>query len=293
MLNWDDLRVFLAIQRTGGLVGAARRLGVDQTTIARRLAGLEATLGARLVDRSPRGARLTAAGHTLFDYAERMEAEALTASAEIGAQGGEVSGSVRLATPEAFGTWLVAPNVKHLHAAHPGLQLELVPEARRINLSKREADLAVTLAPPPEGRLVARKLANYRLGLYAARDYLDQHGPVAALSELPQRSLVWYIDELIDVPELRVFDQIAAGASTAFRSSSIAAQQAAVASGLGIGVLHVFAASQDPRLVRILPEVVDVERAYWLVMHPDQRNLPRLRVVIDFLHAMVRGARLN
>lgn len=151
MLNWDDFRIFLSVHRAGGLVGAARRLGVDHTTVARRLSALEASLGAQLVDRSPRGARLTEAGRALLEHAERIEGEALAAGAEVGAIRAEVAGAVRLATPEAFGTWLVAPNVRRLREAHPALQIELVPEARRVSLTKREADLAVTLARPPQG----------------------------------------------------------------------------------------------------------------------------------------------
>ncbi len=292
-LNWDDFRVFLAVQRAGGLVGAARRLGVDHTTVARRLTALETGLGARLVERSPRGARLTDAGRALLEHAERIEAEALEASADVGAVRASISGSVRLATPEAFGAWLVAPNVWRLHDEHPALQLELVPEARRVNLTSREADLAVTLARPPQDRLVARRLADYRLGLYASRSYLDTHGAVRDLRDLPGHPLVWYIDELLDVPELRYFDEVAAGARTVFRSSSIAAQQAAVAAGLGYGVLHTFAASQDPRLVRVLPGDVDVQRSYWLVLPPEQRTLPRLRAVADFLDLIVRLAGLT
>lgn len=291
-LNWDDFRIFLAVQRAGGLLGAARRLGVDHTTIARRLSALESALGAQLVERSPKGARLTPAGVALLDRTERIEAEAVAAGAEVGAIRADISGSVRLATPEAFGVWLVAPNVWRLREAHPALQIELVPESRRVSLSKREADLAVTLARPPQGRLVARKLGDYRLGLYASRRYLDRHGSVSTLRELPARPLVWYIDELIDVPELRFFDEVAAGAQTVFRSSSIAAQQAAVTAGLGFGLLHVFAARQDPQLVRVLPSAVDVERSYWLVMHPEQKTLPRIRVVTGFLEAVVRNGEL-
>lgn len=292
IMNWDDFRFFLAVHRTGGLLAAARRLGVNHTTVARRLTAMETSLGGPLVERSPRGARLTEAGRALLDHAERIEAEAMAASADVGAMRADISGSVRLATPEAFGAWLVAPNVWRLHAAHPALQLELVPEARRVNLTTREADLAVMLARPSQGRLLARRLADYRLGLYASRTYLEAHGAVTDLRELSDHPLVWYIDELLDVPELRYFDEVAAGARTVFRSSSIAAQQAAVAAGLGYGVLHVFAASQDPRLVRVLPESVAVQRSYWLAMHPEQRNLPRIRAVADLLDTIVRAGGL-
>lgn len=282
-LNWNDLRFFLAVARGGGLMAAARRLEVDQTTVARRLSALEAAIGARLIDRSPRGVTLTGQGLTLVDYAERIEAETIAAAERLGVDGQPLSGTVRLATPEAFGAWLVAPAAKAFHARFPGLQLELVPESRSVNLSRREADIAISLSRPTQGRLVSRRLAEYSLGLYASRAYLDEHGPLLSLADLPGRPLVWYIDELIDVPELRYLDQVADGAPTMFRSNSIAAQQAAVASGLGLGVLHKFAASQDPRLVRVLPDALDLRRSYWLCAHADQARIPRVRAVMDFL----------
>ena len=284
-LNWNDLRFFLAMARGGGLLAAARRLGVDQTTVARRLSALEAAVGARLVDRSPRGVTLTGQGQVLVEYAERIEAETIAAAERLGVEGQPLSGTVRLATPEAFGAWLVAPAAKAFHDQYPGLQLELVPESRSVNLSRREADIAIMLSRPTQGRLVARRLADYTLGLYSSRDYLEAHGVLESLADLPGRPLVWYIDELIDVPELRYLDQVADGAPTMFRSNSITAQQAAIASGLGFGVLHKFAASQDPRLVRVLPEALDLKRSYWLCAHADQARIPRVRAVMDFLAA--------
>jgi len=283
ILNWNDLRFFLAVARGGGLMAAARRLEVDQTTVARRLSALEAAIGARLIDRSPRGVTLTGQGLALVEYAERMEAETIAAAERLGVEGQPLSGVVRLATPEAFGAWLVAPAARAFHEQYPGLQLELVPESRSVNLSRREADIAISLSRPTQGRLVARRLADYSLGLYAARTYLDQHGPLLSLADLPGQPLVWYIDDLIDVPELRYLDQVADGAPTMFRSNSIAAQQAAVASGLGFGVLHKFAASQDPRLVRVLADAFDLKRSYWLCAHADQARIPRVRAVMDFL----------
>jgi len=286
-LNWDDIRVFLAVARAGRLQAAARLLGLDHSTVARRMGSLEAAIGARLIDRSPRGVVLTHAGDVLRDHAERMEIEMIGASAAVGADTGTVAGSVRLATPEAFGTYVVAPNVHLLHARHPTIELELAPESRSVSLSRREADIAIGLTRPPRGRLVARRLVDYRLGLYAARDYLDRHAAIEKVEAVKAHPLVWYIDELIDIPELRYFDQIVSNAPTVFRSSSIAAQQAAVANGLGLGVLHVFAAEQDTRLQRVLPEL-EVTRSYWLLMHADEQRLPRIRAVVDFLDDVVR-----
>lgn len=288
-LNWDDLRVFLAVARHGGLLAAGRRLHLDHTTVARRLGALERALGARLVHRSPRGARLTDAGLGILEHAERIEAETLEARARFSAGGQELSGVVRLATPDAFGTYLVAPHVKTLHARHPHIQLELVPEVRATSLTKREADVSVGLTRPQDERLSTQKLTDYRLGLFAARSYLETAAPIDDLDAVRTHPFVWYIDELIDVPELRNLDQVAEHMPTVFRSSSIAAQQNAVASGLGLGLLHVFAAEQDPRLVRLLPQAVSVVRTYWLAMHADQRHLPRVRAVRDFLHETVRS----
>lgn len=285
--NWDDARIFLAVARSGGLMAAAKHLRIDQTTVARRLSALEVAFGARLVDRSARGVSLTAQGAALVEHVERMEAEALAASEQLGKVGSGVSGVVRLATPEAFGAHVVAPAAARLHQRHPGIQLELVPAARSVNLSRREADIAIGLSRPEHGRLVSRKLADYRLGLYASHDYLSREGEPRRLEDLKDRPLVWYIDELIDMPELRYLDQVAEGARTAFRSSSIAAQHAAVASGLGLGILHVFPADRDDRLKRILPEAVALTRNYWLTVHADGQRIARVRAVIDFLQELV------
>jgi DNA-binding transcriptional LysR family regulator len=138
---------------------------------------------------------------------------------------------------------------------------------------------------------ILRKLTDYRLGLFASRAYLETRGPIADKAAIRDHPLVWYIDELIDIPELRYFDQIAANTPTAFRSSSIAAQQSAVASGLGLGVLHLFAAEQDDRLVRVLADQVEVTRSYWLMFHADQQRLPRVRAVIEFLSEIVAANR--
>ena len=285
--NWDDARIFLAVARGGGLMAAARTLNMDQTTVARRLSALEAAFGARLVERSTRGVSLTVQGSALVMHVERMEAEALAATEELGQFGSGIGGVVRLATPEAFGAHIVAPAAARLHALYPSLQLELAPAARTVNLSRREADIAIGLSRPEQGRLVSRKLADYRLGLYASHDYLAREGEPQRLDDLKTRPLVWYIDEMIDVPELRYLDQVAQGAQTAFRSSSIAAQQEAVASGLGLGVLHAFPADRDARLKRVLPQSVALTRSYWLSVHADAQRIGRVRAVIDFLGHLV------
>jgi DNA-binding transcriptional LysR family regulator len=287
MLNWDDVRIFLGIARDRSLLAGARRLGIDHTTASRRLTSLEESLGARLFDRSPRGLTLTSGGMSLLAYAQRIEAELLEASGDLSQRDSSADGSVRLATPEAFGTILIAPKVPRLHRRHPLLELELAPESRAVSLSKREADIAIGLTRPPKGRLISRRLADYRIGLYASREYLDRSPPLQSPDDVGKHPFIGYIDEYIDMPELRYLNQVVDNARTIFRSSSVMAQQAATSAGGGLALLHVFAATQDDNLVRLFPQEIEIIRSYWMIFHADQQRLPRVRAVIDFLEEVV------
>ena len=202
MLNSDELRLFLAVMREGNMLAAARRVGVDHSTVARRLTNMEATLGARLFDRSPRGVTPTPAVFALVSHAERIESELLAAMSSVAGRDREVEGTVRLATPEAFASHLIAPRVAALRARHPRLTLELASESKAASLSRREAEIAVMLKPPPRGRFVTRKLADYRLGLYASRAYLEQEGRPATRADLGRHVFVSYIEELAGFAEM-------------------------------------------------------------------------------------------
>jgi DNA-binding transcriptional LysR family regulator len=289
-VNWDDLRLFLAVARAGSLTGAAKTLRLDHSTVGRRLGALESAVGSRLFERGPRGTGLTDAGTALIDYAERIEGEVGSAISGLGGEDARISGAVRLATPEAFGTYLVAPRIGELHRRHPDLRLELAPEPQLVNLANREADIAVLFNRPSSGPIVARHLADYRLGLYASRTWLEQNGPVT-LDRLAEFPFAWYIDARIDAPELRFLTEVSADARPVFRSTSIAAQHAAVVGGLGLGILHVFASGRDPELVRVLPDKVEIRRSYWIAMHADLKGLPRVRAVVDFIDDAIAQAR--
>lgn len=293
MFDWNDLRYFLAVARHGRLVDAARRTGVDHTTVSRRIAALEQAMGCLLFHRSPRGLTLTESGQRLVEHAERIESETAAISAGLAGQDFQISGSVRLATPEAFGSFLVAPHMVRFRQAYPQLDLELVAENRSFSLSKREADIAITLGRPPSGRLFARKLTDYGLGLYGSADYLARHAPIHTAEDLKGKEFVSYIEDLIHLPQLKFLNDVVSDPAVHFRSSSITAQQNAVASGFGLGLLHHFSASPDPRLVPVLPEQIRIERAYWIILHADLRSLPRIRAVVDFLQSIVELERAN
>jgi DNA-binding transcriptional LysR family regulator len=289
--SWDDIRIFLAVARHGGLTTAAKNLDVNHTTVARRLSSLETALRTRLVVRTPAGATLTPAGMEFMRFAERMESETLAAEQHLQSADGRVSGKVRLATREAFGQWLVCPKVGMLHARHPDLVLELVPESRTFSLLKHDVDLSVTVTYPSQKRLIAQKLTDFRLGLFASHDYLEREGPVTGLDDLRNRQVIWYVDDMIDADVPRYFNNIVSTSRSAFRATNILAQYAATVSGVGLGILHLYQACQDPALVRVLPNEAEETLSYWLSVHPDSRNLPNVRAVMDFLIEIMRDNR--
>ena len=177
-MKWDNLRVFLAIARAGQILGAAKKLGLDQATASRRLSALENDLGATLFQRHTTGVVVTPAGERLLPIAERMESEAMAAQSLIGQSDVALSGTVRIGAPDGFGNFFLAPLLAEMADTHPELRIQLVPIPRNFSLSKREADIAITVERPTEGRLFARKLTDYTLSLYASQSYLDQIGGI-------------------------------------------------------------------------------------------------------------------
>lgn len=288
--DWDDLRFFLAVARSGRLTAAARRLGADHATVSRRITSLEESLKAKLFERRPQGYALTGHGEQLLAKAESMETEALAIQSEIGGADMALSGTVRIGAPDGFGSTFLAPRFAGLGKAYPGLELQLIAMPRLLSLSKREADVAITLAPPKEGKVVARKLCDYRLGLYASQDYLDAMPKVTAAEDLFGHRIVGYIDDLIFTPELDYLDEVAKGLRAQIQSSSVLAQMNAVAAGAGIGVIHHFMAVDEPRLVPVLPESVSITRSFWLLVHADLKDVARVRAVVDFI---VRESKAN
>ncbi len=289
--DWDDLRFFLAVARAGRLTVAARRLGADHATVSRRISALEGALKAKLFERRPQGYALTEHGERLLAKAETMETQALAVSSEIGGADLALSGIVRLGTPDGFGTMFLASRTAGLAAQYPDLEIQLVAMPRLLSLSKREADVAVSLAPPKEGRIVARKLTDYKLALYGSAEYLDRHPAIASPEDLHAHEMIGYIDDLIFMPELDYLDEVSKGLRPRLQSSSLVAQLQATVAGGGICVLPHFMASREPRLVRVLPEKISILRSFWLIVHADLKDVARIRATMDFLVREVRAAR--
>lgn len=289
VMRWDDIRVFLAIARTGQIARAASQLGVDATTVSRRLRAFETAIGATLFEQHSGGQRLTEAGEHLVPAAEAVE----RATAAIGTADGPLGspgGLVRVSTPEGFGTWLIAHHLGRFNRACPGITVDLVASSGLLNPSKREADVAVLLARPRRGPLITRKLSDYVLRLYASQDYLDGNSAIRAVPDLSAHVLIGYIPDLLYSPELDYLGEIMSGLQPRLRSSSINGQYRMTASGAGIAVLPSFIGDTDPRLRRIIPEIC-IHRTFWLVTHKDTRNLPRIRSFTDWLVNDVAGWR--
>jgi DNA-binding transcriptional LysR family regulator len=288
--DWDDLRVFLAVARTGRLSVAAQQLQFDHSTIARRIDRLEKALDAKIFDRSPVGVKLTSHGVLMLSHAERIEAEMLEITEGLNSEFIKPAGHVRLAAPEAFGSCFIAIKADLLHKLYPDIQLELIPNTQFVSLSKREADIVITANLPPKGRLKVRKLCDCSLGLYASESYVTTHGIPHAVEELADHAFVRCSEDQLQRAEFQPLNQFLAEARIVFRSRSVVARQNAVAAGLGIGLIHTFLAEEDPRLVRILPDIV-VHRPYWLLFHADRQRVPRIRAVVSFLNELVKSNR--
>lgn len=289
-MNWDDLRIFIAVARAQKLAVAAKSLGLDATTVSRRLDRLAAGLGTTLFEPTPAGYLLTARGMQLLRHAETIEHEALAARGEVAGERGLLSGTIRISVAEGFGTWIVARHLRHFHKANPDIVVELIASSGFLNPSKREADVAVMLARPKAGPLISRRLTDYRLRLYATRAYLDATPPLNAAADLNRHVLIGYVPDIVYSPALDYLAEVRPGGAPDIRSSSINAQHALTASDAGICILPRFIGDQDSRLVPVLPEI-EITRSFWLVVHKDVRQLARVAVFVDWLVALVEAQR--
>ena len=290
-LDWDDLRYFLSVARTGRLTAAARRMGTDHATVSRRVAALETALGAELFSRSPRGYALTDAGERLLLHAETMESSAARMQGEIAGEKFALSGTVRIGAPDGFGAFFLAPRIGGLLERHQQLDVEIVAMPRIFSLSKREADIAIGLARPDKGRLFSRKLTDYRLRLYAARDYLVRNGPIADIAELADHPVIGYIPELIFTPELDYLSAVSDTLRARLTSTNLIAQMRAAEAGAGLCILPDFMARQSVLLEPVLGDEIALTRTFWIIAHLDSRESARVQTVIDFITQAVRENR--
>ena len=286
-VSTDDLRYLLAVARTGRLISAATLLGVDHTTVRRRIDRLEAALGVRLLDRGVDGWELTAIGRDVAERAAPLEH--LVEQVVGAASGGDnsVRGTVRIVAPEGFGTLFVAPAVARLQAEHPGITVELVTSTRPLSLRGSGYDLAITVGSSASSRLTAEPLAPYSLKLYASPEYLAAFPPIRTLADLETHRLVFYVDALLTVRELDLAP-VLTGMHVGFGSTNVFAQLEATRRGAGIGLLHAFMGEGDPALVPVLPAEVDFRLQFSVSVRRDSLALDAVSIVREAITAEVR-----
>jgi DNA-binding transcriptional LysR family regulator len=281
-MDWDNVRVFLAVARGGQFVAAAKRLKLDHATVSRRIAALEATVGAKLFDRRTTGAQLTGAGERFISAAEQMESAFLHAQGEISGVDLELSGDVRIGAPDGFSTYYLVGALRDFAERHPAMRLQLMPLPQLTPLARREVDVVIGLDKPEAGRFVARRLTDYSLGVYASASYLKHNGAPADVEALKNHRLIGYVEEHAFSSALDYVRELYGGAPTSFESANAVTQLEAVRAGVGLGVVHDFISRRFKDLRRVLPER-RATRAYWLVTHEDTRGLGRIRAVAEHL----------
>jgi len=289
--DWNDVRAFLAVARSGRLTAAAARLGVDHSTLSRRIGALEHALRSKLFDRSPSGYTLTDQGRRLLPIGEEMERLAIGAGEAVGGSSTSVEGIVRIGSPEGFGSYFLAPRIAGLKARHPRLTIQLVAAPAVFSLARRDADIVVSVSRPPAGRLSVAKLIDYDLGLYAAPAYLRDAPAIASSEDLFRHRFVSYIGELLHFPELDFLQHVAPGGTTSVESSNLVAQLRATLAGAGLCVLPAFLAEEEDGLVRVLPAEISLTRSLWLTVHQDLAELARVRTAVRFIKDEVEKAK--
>jgi len=284
--NWDDIRYFLAVCRTSSFVAAASRLNVTHSTVSRRITALEESLDTRLFLRTEKGCRLTAAGEALLPYAETLESTIMGFEESLAGRDSQLSGTIRIGAPDGLGNSFLAAHLGAFQRRHPHLEIELIAVPMYYSLTKREIDILITITKPSSGNIVARKITDYRLGLFAASSYLEKHSPIARQDDLAGHEMVDYIEDLLYDVNLKFLHEFAPGHKARFRSSTVVGQMNAVVAGSGIGVVPYFMAHTEPTLVPVLPEL-SIERSFWLQVNPDSRQLARVRATIDYIISQI------
>jgi len=288
--NWDDMRYFLVLCRTNSFVAAAGELKVNHTTVARRISALENALQTQLFQRTGKGCQLTHAGETLLPYAEQLESTFIDLEESTSGKNLQLAGSVRIGAPDGIGNRFLASRLSRFQSDHPALEFELIAVPKYYSLAKREIDISITVRKPTEGNLVARKLTNYRFGLFASAEYLAGRKPIRKREDLREHNIVGYIDDLLYDQELHYLAEFSPGLQANFRSSTVVGQISAIVAGAGIGIIPYFLAHPEPTLVPVLVDY-SIEREFWLQVNPDSRKLARVRTTIDFIVDQIEANR--
>ncbi|MCV6586574.1 MAG: LysR family transcriptional regulator [Marinibacterium sp.] len=288
-LHWDDLRIFLAVARHESLSGAGRVLKIDPATVGRRIGRLESVLGTPLFVKSPQGYALSAAGDRLLAHGEQVE-QAMRAGIEaLSGSGDRLQGQIRIGAPDGCASYLLPGVCAAITADHPDLDMQIVAQPRVVNLSRREADLAITVSPPSTGQLLVQKITDYRLHLVASDGYLRDQAPITGPQALRDHRFVGYIPDMIYDAELDYLSKLAV-TRVALASNSVPVQLRMAEQGAGLCVAHDFTLPAHPGLHKVLPDQIGFTRSFYLVRHQGDRRSDRLNRLAGLLAQGVRDA---
>ncbi|WP_292288123.1 LysR family transcriptional regulator [Marivita sp.] len=288
MQSWDDLRIFLSVARNETLSGAGKALRMDPATVGRRVARLEEAMGQPLFVKSPQGYALTEAGTRLTDHAERAEQAMQGAGSVLSQDADTLSGQIRVGAPDGCANFVLPRVFADLSKAHPDLDLQIVALPRVVNLSRREADMAITVSPPTAARLSYQRITDYRLHLAASQTYLAARPPLTSVTDLHQHRMVGYIPDMIFDKELDYLSDLALD-RVALASNSASVQVQLLREHGGVGVVHDFALPFAPDVTRVLTDALSFTRSFYLVRHAEDRRLDRITRVASALAKGVRA----
>ncbi|NNH70410.1 LysR family transcriptional regulator [Nocardia uniformis] len=288
--NADDLLVLLAVGRTGRYVSAAEELGINHTTISRRIAALERALGGRVLMRGAGGWELTDLGREALTVAESIESA--VRSLGVDARGERtLEGVVRLSATDGFSAYLAAPAIAEVRRQHPKITVEIVATTRRASRQRSSLDIEVVVGKPQVLRAEAIGLGDYVLGLYGSRAYLAEYGAPASIEDLARHPLVYFIESMLQVDDLDLASSFAPAMRESISSTNVFVHVEATRASAGLGLLPCFMADRHADLVRVLPDRVGVQLTYWLVARAETLRRPEVAAVVDALRARVHRER--
>lgn len=286
-MEWDDLKTFLAIARHHNLSAAARALGVTQTTVGRRLDGMQDRIGVKLLQKTPTGYVLTAAGERILADVEQIETMTMAVERSITDEDVRLEGPVRVTTVESLAEQVLAPSLITFHQRYPGIVVELVTDPRTVSLSRREADIALRLGKFEQNDVIVRKLGEIRGGIYAAAEYLANYGQPDFAAGSPGHHKITPLVDALSHPAYEKFEEVTSQAVVALRSNSFAVQARAARAGLGlVGLPRALAVGLE--LLTPSDPMDSSTREVWLGVHRDMNHTPRIRAVIDHITTVMK-----
>lgn len=286
--NPDDLLVLLAVARSGRFTTAAEALGLNHTTVSRRIASLETTLAGRVLSRTGSGWELTELGRRAVAAAEDVEA-AVSALHEEPNTPRQLSGVVRMSATDGFSAYVAAPAIARLQRSHPALSVEIVTVTRRALQHRSGIDIEVVVGEPQVHRAEAFQLGEYVLGMYASRRYLQERGTPTTVEEVALHPLVYFVDSMLQVDDLDAPRRLVPTMHDSLSSTNVFVHVEATRAGAGIGLLPCFMADRHTDLERVLPGLVAETLPYWMVLRTDSLRQPAVAAVADALRAQTAG----